>query len=73
MPRCDEPDGSVTAKSTVADVMSGFDGPVLFGFPSGHTTTPLMTLPFGVHTRVLAEGVNPGLDIEESAVYEGAA
>ena len=25
-----------------------FPGPVLFGFPSGHTTGPAMTLPFGV-------------------------
>jgi len=73
MPRCDEPDGSVTARATVADVMSGFDGPVLFGFPSGHTTTALVTLPFGVHTRVLADGDRPGVLIEESAVYEGVA
>jgi len=73
MPRCDEPDSSVTARATVADVMSGFDGPVLFGFPSGHTTSPLMTLPFGVHTRVLGDGGAAGLSIEESAVDEGTA
>lgn len=73
MPRCDEPDGRITAKATVADVLSAFPGPILYGFPSGHTTTPLMTLPFGVHTRVIGAGSSPGLVIEESAVAEAAA
>jgi len=73
MPRCDEPDGSVRARSVAADVLSGFPGPVLYGFPSGHTTTPLVTLPFGVHTRVLGSGAAPGLVIEESAICEGTA
>ncbi len=73
MPRCDEAGGDVTARATVADVMSGFAGPVLYGFPSGHATTPLVTLPFGVHTRVLGDGGAPGLVIEESAVGEGTA
>jgi len=73
MPRCDEPDGSVTARATVADVLSDFPGPILFGFPSGHSTTPLVTLPFGVHARVLANAAAPGLVIEESAVDDGDA
>ena len=71
MPRCDEADGSVTAKATVADVLSDFPGPILYGFPSGHTTTPFVTLPFGVHTRVLAGNGGPGLVIEESGVDGG--
>jgi hypothetical protein len=40
---------------------------VLIGFPSGHTSGPAMTLPFGVSARVVA-GVAPRLVIEESAV-----
>jgi muramoyltetrapeptide carboxypeptidase len=71
LPRCDENDGSVCAKATVADVLSDFPGPVLYGFPSGHTTTPFVTLPFGVHTRVLARDGAAGLVIEESAVDGG--
>lgn len=67
LPRCDEPDGTVTARATVADALSDFPGPILYGFPSGHSNTPLVTLPFGVHTRVLTAGA-PGLAIEESAV-----
>jgi len=50
----------------VADCLAGFPGPVLFGFPSGHTTTPLVTLPFGVRTRVVANRT-PRLVVEEAA------
>jgi muramoyltetrapeptide carboxypeptidase len=71
MPRCDEPDGKVTVRATVADVLADFAGPILYGFPSGHSTTPFVTLPFGVHTRVLADNGTPGLVIEESATEGG--
>jgi muramoyltetrapeptide carboxypeptidase len=66
MTRCDEPDGRLTARSVIADFFADFPGPVLFGFPSGHTTTPLVSLPFGVHTRVVADG-SPRLILEEAA------
>jgi muramoyltetrapeptide carboxypeptidase len=66
LPRCDEPDG-ITARDAMADVFSTFSGPVLFGFPSGHTVGPTMTLPFGVRCRVVA-GEAPRLVIEEAAV-----
>jgi muramoyltetrapeptide carboxypeptidase len=65
-PRCDEPGGAVTARSVIEDVLSGFPGPVLFGFPSGHTTRSLISLPFGVRARVVARGA-PALVIEEAA------
>ncbi|MEO6221674.1 MAG: LD-carboxypeptidase [Vicinamibacterales bacterium] len=73
MPRCDEADGTVTARAAVADALSDFPGPILYGFPSGHTTTPFVTLPLGVDTRVLADAAVPGLVIEESAVAGGGA
>jgi muramoyltetrapeptide carboxypeptidase LdcA involved in peptidoglycan recycling len=40
---------------------------VLFGFPSGHTAGPAMTLPLGVRAHVIA-GARPALVIEEGAV-----
>jgi len=40
---------------------------VLIGFPSGHTTGPALTLPFGVRCRVVA-GASPKVVIEEAAV-----
>lgn len=66
MPRCDEQDGRVTARSVIEEFVQTFPGPVLFGFPSGHTTSRLVSLPFGVRTRVVASG-QPRLVIEESA------
>lgn len=67
LPRCDEPSGDPTARSVMADLFADFPGPVLIGFPSGHTSTPAMTLPFGITARVVA-GARPRLVIEESAV-----
>ena len=67
LPRCDEPSGDPTGRSVVADVFSDFSGPVLIGFPSGHTAGPAMTLPLGVTCRVVADK-RPRLVIEEAAV-----
>ncbi len=67
LPGCDEPGGEATARAVVADVLRDFPGPVLMGFPSGHTRGPALTLPFGVRTRV-AGTRHPALVIEEAAV-----
>jgi len=67
LPRCDEPSGTPTARSVMANLFRDFPGPVLFGFPSGHTIGPAVTLPFGVACRVIADA-HPRLIIEESAV-----
>lgn len=67
LPKCDEPGGTLTARSVVADLMREFSGPVLFGLRSGHTAGAMVTLPFGVRARVVT-GTRPGLVIEESAV-----
>jgi muramoyltetrapeptide carboxypeptidase len=67
LPKCDEPAGEPTARAVMADLFSEFPGPVLIGFPSGHTVGPAMTLPFGVAARVMS-GPRPRLVIEEAAV-----
>jgi muramoyltetrapeptide carboxypeptidase len=67
LPRCDEPSGDPTARAVVADLFADFPGPVLIGFPSGHTVSPAMTLPFGVLCRVVSDA-EPRLVIEEAAV-----
>jgi muramoyltetrapeptide carboxypeptidase len=67
LPKCDEPAGDPTARDVMADLFAEFPGPVLFGFPSGHTVGPAMTLPFGVAARVVSEP-RPRLVIEEAAV-----
>ena len=67
LPRCDEPSGDLTGRAVIADLFRDFPGPVLIGFPSGHTTGPSLTLPLGVAARVLASS-QPRLVIEEAAV-----
>ena len=67
LPNCDEPSGDPTARAVMADLFGDSHGPVLIGFPSGHTTGPAMTLPFGVSCRVVADG-RPRIVLEEAAV-----
>lgn len=67
LPRCDEPSGGLTGRAVMADLFSDFHGPVLIGFPSGHTDGAAITLPLGVQCRVIGTRV-PRLVIEESAV-----
>jgi muramoyltetrapeptide carboxypeptidase LdcA involved in peptidoglycan recycling len=67
MPGCDEPDGKLTARDTIAAATAAFEGPVLYGFPSGHTRGPLWTLPFGVRVRVVASQ-EPAVIVEEAPV-----
>jgi len=64
---CDEPGGAIAAKAVLANLLNDFNGPVVHGFPSGHTRGPLVTLPFGVCTRVVANG-HPRVIIEEAGV-----
>jgi muramoyltetrapeptide carboxypeptidase len=67
LPRCDEPSGGATARATMAALFDAFPGPVVIGFPSGHTVGPALTLPLGVRCRVVA-GTEPRLVIQEPAV-----
>jgi muramoyltetrapeptide carboxypeptidase len=64
---CDEPRGEPSASGVLADLLKDFNGPVVHGFPSGHTRGALITLPFGVRTRVAANG-SPRVIIEEAGV-----
>ncbi len=64
---CDEPDGRVTAVDAIREATRGFPGPILAGFPSGHTTGPCWTLPLGSRVRVVG-GPAPAVIVEEPAV-----
>jgi muramoyltetrapeptide carboxypeptidase len=66
-PGCDDPCGEPTARATLASVLRGFPGPVVFGLPVGHVDGPAVTLPLGVTARVIA-GRTSRLIIEEAAV-----
>jgi muramoyltetrapeptide carboxypeptidase len=67
LPKCDEPNGEPTAYAIMSELFGDFRGPVVIGFPSGHTTGPAMTLPLGVMCRVIADH-RPRIVIEEAAV-----
>ena len=64
---CDEPGGTLTARDVITRLTADFPGPVLFGFPSGHTTGPCWTLPLGVDVRVESRP-RPVIVIEDAAV-----
>lgn len=64
---CDEPGGGPSAREVIRDALTGFPGPVLFGFPSGHTAGPCWTLPLGVRARVVSSP-RPRVVVEEAAV-----
>jgi muramoyltetrapeptide carboxypeptidase len=66
LPSCDEPGGQHTVRDVLREFVQDFAGPVLFGFPSGHTTGPTWTLPLGVRARVVSKPA--AVVIEEAAV-----
>jgi muramoyltetrapeptide carboxypeptidase len=67
LPGCDEPAGEPTARAIMRELFADFPGPVIIGFPSGHTVHPAMTIPLGVECRVIS-GVRSALVVEEAAV-----
>ncbi len=67
-PRCDEGGGGPTARGVLRDLLAQFPGPVVYGFPSGHTDAAAWTIPFGVQVRVTATPEYAALTIEEPAV-----
>jgi muramoyltetrapeptide carboxypeptidase len=64
---CDEPGGKATAIDTIREATADFNGPVLFGFPSGHTAGPCWTLPLGALVRVVGSA-SPAVVVEDPAV-----
>jgi len=66
LPSCDEPGGEHTVRDVLHEFVAGFNGPVLYGFPSGHTSGATWTLPFGVTATVRTAPA--ALIIDEAAV-----
>lgn len=64
---CDEPRGEASALDVIRDITRNFRGPVVAGFPSGHTAGPCWTLPLGVMVRI-ATRPHPEMTIEEPPV-----
>lgn len=66
-PGCDEPGGDPAIRDVLREFTAGFSGPVLFGFPSGHTAGATWTLPLGVRAEIVGDG-SPAVIITEAAV-----
>jgi muramoyltetrapeptide carboxypeptidase len=64
---CNEPEADWTLLDLLPELLEDFEGPVLAGFPSGHTTGPCWSLPLGVPVRVQATD-HPAIVVEESPV-----
>ena len=64
---CDEPGEQVTARGVIEAITRDFPGPVVLGFPSGHTSGPCWTLPLGVQVRVITRP-RPAVIVEEAPV-----
>ena len=64
---CDEPGGELNLRDLLPELLEDFEGPVILGFPSGHTTGPCWSLPLGVRVTVRTSP-SPSLVIEESPV-----
>jgi muramoyltetrapeptide carboxypeptidase len=67
MRSCDEPGGVINARDVVHRLTRDFAGPVVYGFPSGHTAGPCWTLPLGVSVRLITSP-HPSIVIEEAPV-----
>ena len=67
MRSCEEPGGEMTARFVADAFADEFDGPVLYGFPSGHTAGACWSLPLGTRVAVRG-GERPSLVVEESPV-----
>jgi muramoyltetrapeptide carboxypeptidase len=64
---CQDDRGGPSVHDVIQTVAASFSGPVLAGFPSGHTTGPCWTLPLGVRTRIRTTP-RTAVVIEESPV-----
>jgi muramoyltetrapeptide carboxypeptidase len=64
---CEEPGDEVLARDVIQRLTRDFTGPIILGFPSGHTAGPCWTLPLGVQVRV-STSPHPCIVIEESPV-----
>jgi muramoyltetrapeptide carboxypeptidase len=62
-------DQGYTLQDVLADLLAEFTFPVLFGFPTGHTSQPNVIVPFGVRARLdLTSSTSPIFELLEPAV-----
>jgi muramoyltetrapeptide carboxypeptidase len=60
------PEQNYSLQEIILDILRDFDFPILYGLPSGHTSTGALTLPFGV--MALLNASEKYLELEGAAV-----
>jgi len=61
-------DQGYTLQEVLMDLLDEFTFPILYGFPTGHTSRPNVIVPFGVRARLGLTSSAPIFDLQESAV-----
>jgi muramoyltetrapeptide carboxypeptidase len=61
-------DQGYTLQEVVTDLLAEFSFPILYGFPTGHTSRPNVIVPFGVRARLDLTSSAPRFELLESAV-----
>ena len=64
---CDEANGQPCALDVIRGLAGDCEGPIVAGFPSGHTAGPSWTLPLGVRVRIVT-APHAAVVVEESPV-----
>ena len=57
-PECEGPPGTETVRDVAQRILKFFEFPVVWGAAIGHTTRPMLTLPFGVRARLSGNDAN---------------
>jgi muramoyltetrapeptide carboxypeptidase len=69
MPNClQHPDQGYTVPEVLTDLFAEFSFPILYGFPTGHTSRPNVIVPFGVRARLDLTSSAPLFELLESTV-----
>ena len=61
-------DQGYTLEEVIVDLLSEFSFPILYSFPTGHTSRPNVIVPFGVRARLDLTSSAPLFELLESAV-----
>jgi muramoyltetrapeptide carboxypeptidase len=61
-------DQGYTLQEVLTDLLAEFSFPILYGFPTGHTSRPNVIVPFGVRARLDLTSSAPLFELLESAV-----
>jgi muramoyltetrapeptide carboxypeptidase len=61
-------DADYSLEEVVLEALAGLEVPIALGLSSGHTTHPLVTLPFGARARLTCDGDAALLELLEAAV-----